>query len=131
MNPGTVTGGDVDIWSLSVNTIWGPDTAGSVGFYVTGGVGLDFIDGKVTTQALVYYPPICDPWYWWCIPGGVGPGTVIAGEKDTTEFAWNAGLGVDFELNGGSKVYIEAKYHSAETDRASTEVIPIVIGYRW
>ena len=131
LNMGSVTGGDINVWSLSVNAMWGPNTGGSVGFYVIGGVGVDFIDGKITNQQLVYYPPICDPWYWWCIPGGVGPGTVIVGSKDTTEFAWNAGIGVDFELGGGSTLYLEAKYHAAETDRASTAFIPFVIGYRW
>ncbi len=130
-NMGKVTGGDVSIWSLSVNSIWGPDTGGSVGFYLIGGVGVDFIEGQVTNEQLVYYPPICDPWYWWCIPGGVGEGTVVVGKRDTTEFAWNAGIGIDFELSGGSTLYVETKFHSAETDRAATEVIPIVIGYRW
>ena len=131
LNLGSVTGGDVEVWSLAINTIWGPDLGGSVGFYLTGGVGMDFIEGKITDNQLVYYPPICDPWYWWCYPGGVGPGTVIVGKEETTEFAWNAGIGLDFEVGSGSQVYVEARYHSAETERESTVFTPLVIGFRW
>ena len=130
-NSGSVTGGDVTDWSFSVNAIWGPNTGGSVGFYVIGGVGVDYLEGQITDNGLVYYPPICSPWYWWCVPGGVGPGTFIVGKTDSWEFAWNAGLGVDFELGSGSTVYLEAKYHVVETDRASSELIPLVFGIRW
>jgi len=130
-NMGSVTGGDVAVWSGSVNAIWGPDMGGSVGFYVIGGVGLDYIDSKLTTQGLVYYPPFCDPWWGWCIPGGVGPGTLIVASDSTWKFAWNAGIGIDFELASGSKLYLEAKYRLADTDRASTGVVPIVLGFRW
>jgi hypothetical protein len=92
---------------------------------------VDFLEAQVTNTQLVYYPPICDPWWGWCVPGGVGPGTVIVGKDKTNEFAWSAGLGVDFELGGGSKLYLEAKWHSVETPRASTEFVPFVIGFRF
>jgi len=128
---GSIDGGDVEIWSLGVNGVWGPDTDSSVGFYLTAGVGVDFIEGRLTDTALVYYPPICDPWFWWCIPGGVGPGTVVRLKEDTTEFSWNAGVGVTFELMSGSQIFIEARYKTAETDPRATEYIPIVVGYRW
>ncbi len=77
MGAGSITGGDVTIWSGSANAVWGPDTDSTVGFYVTAGVGLDYLQGRITDTGLVYYPPICDPWFWWCIPGGVGPGTFV------------------------------------------------------
>ena len=121
----------MNIWSLSANTIWGPDTKGSVGFYLTGGVGIDFLEGRITDNGLVYYPPICDPWFWWCIPGGVGPGTIVKFQEDATEFSWNLGVGVTFDTNRGSQIFIEARYKTAETDPRSTEYIPVVVGFRW
>ncbi len=87
MGAGSITGGDVTIWSLSANGYWGPDTSGKIGFYVTAGVGFDYLEGQIKDNGLIYYPPICDPWFWWCIPGGVGTGTIVVLEEDTFEFA--------------------------------------------
>ena len=126
---GDITGGDIDIWSIESNVTWGPKTGGIVGFYVTGGIGVDFIDGQITSNGVVVYPPFCG-WYW-CVPGGVGSGTVINGSASTTEFSYNAGLGIDFKLNSGVKLYLEATYHSANTELSSTDYIPIVFGVRF
>lgn len=131
LGAGAVSGGDVDIWSLSANGLWGPDTDSAIGFYLTAGVGVDYLKGKITDNGLVYYPPICDPWFWWCIPGGVGPGTIVVFEEDTLEFSWNAGVGVTFDLASGSQIYIEARYETVDTSPRETEYIPIVLGYRW
>ena len=131
MGAGSITGGDVTIWSGSANAVWGPDTDSAVGFYLTAGVGLDYVEGRITDNALVYYPPICDPWLWWCIPGGVGPGTIVVLSEHTTDFSWNWGVGVTFELSSGSQIFIEARYETVETSPQATEYIPIVVGYRW
>ena len=128
---GSVAGGDVRTWGFSVNAIWSPKSSGGAGFYLIGGVGFDDIKARLLDNGLVYYPPVCDPWYWWCVPGGVGPGTIVVGQTSSTEFTWNAGLGWSFELSSGSQIYLEAKYKSAETDRESTETVPFVLGFRW
>jgi len=132
MVPGTdgdITGGDTNIWSINANLIWGPDTSGSVGFYLIGGVGLDFVEAKLTTVGTVVYPPICG--WWWCVPGGIGPGTLIVGSQSSTEFGFNAGIGVTFEMDSGSQIYIEARYKSTQTDIDSIERVPLVVGWRW
>lgn len=126
---GDITGGDTDIWSVGVNAMWGPDTSGSVGFYLIGGIGVEFVEAKLTTQGLVYYPPICG--WWWCVPGGVGPGTLIKASESTTEFGYNVGIGLTFELSSGSQFFIEAKYKSIDTQIDSIETLPIVVGWRW
>jgi len=131
MGAGSITGGHAEIWGLNANGVWGPDTNGPIGFYLTAGVGLDYVQGKITDNGLVYYPPICDPWLWWCIPGGVGPGTIVVLSEDTTEFSWNAGVGVTFELSSGSQIFVEARYETIETSPRETEYIPVVVGYRW
>ena len=61
--------------------------------------GLYSLDGELTNTGLVYYPPICDPWYWWCIPGGVGPGEIVQASKSVTEFGFNGGIGLTFETS--------------------------------
>jgi opacity protein-like surface antigen len=128
---GLVNDGEVSIWSLSVNGQWGPDLGGPVGLYVTAGIGIDWLDAELTDDALVYYPPVCDPWFWWCVPGGVGPGTVVRADEDATEFGWNAGLGITFDLDSGSQIFVEARYKTTQTDREDTEYVPVVVGFRW
>jgi len=129
---GTVTGGDVSIWALTVNGQWSPmKKKGGAGFYITAGIGGYYLDGRLTDTGIVYYPPVCDPWYWWCYPGGVGPGTYVKASDSSTNFGWNGGLGLTFEVGTGSQIYVEAKYHSIDTSRATTELVPIIVGFRW
>ena len=60
------------------------------------------------------------------------PGTVIKGEESTTEWGYNAGIGLTFEVGqSGSQLYLETTYHSAQTEGISSDYIPLVLGYRW
>lgn len=130
LNGGQVDDGDLETWQLVINGIWSPGNSDS-GFYLSGGIGAYYLDATITNTELVYYPTICDPWYWWwCVPGGVGPGSVVKGDESTTEFGWNAGLGYDFDTGGG-KLFIEAKYHYILTDSEDLYYVPVTIGYRW
>ena len=78
----------------------------------------------------MYFPPVCDPWFWWCFPGGVGPGTIIVGKRSTDEFGWNVGLGYAFD-NPGGQVFLELRYQRIEFDSESIDYIPLTIGYRF
>ena len=128
-NDGSISGGGADAWSLSVNGIWGPGSA-SDGFYLTGGAGWYHVGAEVTQDGLVYYPPVCDPWFWWCYPGGVGPGTFIVGSVSSDEFGWNLGAGYSFDTASG-QVFIEAKFHQIQWEDQNIEYIPLTIGFRW
>lgn len=127
---GMLTGGDVEVWSFKVNGTWSPSDTGS-GFYLTAGVGIYGVDARVTETGLVFFPPICDPWFWWCTPGGVGPGTITAASDSSTEFGWNAGLGWAFEVGTGSQLYLEVRFESVNTSPLGTDYLPLTIGYRW
>ncbi|HEX5787277.1 MAG TPA: outer membrane beta-barrel protein [Woeseiaceae bacterium] len=129
-NDGDITGGGLDYWQVAVNGIWslGPDTAN--GFYLTGGVGWYSVEARVEDTGLVYYPPICDPWYWWCYPGGVGPGTFIVGSQSSDEFGWNLGAGYSFDLTSG-QLFIEARYHMIQFGDEDVEFVPLTVGYRF
>jgi hypothetical protein len=130
LNSGQIDDGDVESWQFVLNGIWSPGNSDS-GFYLTGGIGAYYLDATITDTGLVYYPPFCDPWYWWwCFPGGVGTGSIVQGDESTTEFGWNGGLGYDFPAGEG-KVFLEAKYHYITTDSEDLYYVPITIGYRW
>lgn len=128
---GTIDDGDITVWSLTADAIWSPDTQGSVSFYLAGGIGTYYLDGKLTTRGLVYYPPSCQPYPpYWCYPGGVGSGNIIVGSESSWEFGYNAAIGINFELASGSQIYVEGKYHYIDMSPALT-YIPIQVGYRW
>lgn len=128
-NDGSVSGGSIDTFQLSVNGIWSPGDP-SNGFYLTGGIGWYHVGGEVTQNGLVYYPPVCDPWFWWCYPGGVGPGTFVVGSVSSDEFGWNLGAGYSFNTYNG-QFFVEAKYHQIQFEREDIEYIPLTVGFRW
>lgn len=131
LNSGSVDGGDVETWQLTVNAVWGLRESSGGGLYLTGGIGAYDLKGTLTNTGIVYYPPFCDPWYWWwCVPGGFGTGSVPVASDSTTELGFNFGLGYSFDMADG-QLFVEAKYHRIDTDTEDLEYIPITIGFRW
>jgi len=132
-NNGTVDGGDFDVWQLTFNGVWGPGKTDGTGFFVTGGVGVYYLEGTLNERGLVYYPPYCDPWWpWYCYPGGVGEGKFIRAKETTTEFGWNAGVGFGLEVGAsGSQLVFEARYHDVSTNGVSLTYVPVTVAYRW
>lgn len=121
--------GDVEVWSLEAGGLWGSKWGETVGFYVGAGIGGYRLEATLTDPGL-YTGIICDPWYWWyCVPGTVS-GDVIVGHADTTKFGWNGTVGLSFELESGSTIYVEATYHQVQTKQNSAYV-PIQVGFRW
>ena len=90
-------------------------------FYVTGGVGLGYRRIELTQNGF-----LCDPFF---CGSGFASNAVVASE-DTTRFAWNAGVGVDFALPAGQSWFVEARYERIETQEP-TEYIPIRFGFRF
>jgi opacity protein-like surface antigen len=129
-NAGEITGGDVQNWQFGLRGIWSLGANQSDGMYLTGGISWNDVTGRVTETGLVYYPPICDPWFWWCYPGGVGPGNFVVGKRSSDEFGWNVGLGYSFPNTDG-RGYVELRYERVEFERESVEYIPLTFGYRW
>lgn len=130
-NDGDITGGDVETWQLAVNGIWsiGSDTAN--GFYLTGGISYNDVTGRISQTGLIYYPPVCDPWYWWwCFPGGVGPGQIVVGKRSTEEFGWNIGAGYSISSYNG-QFFVEARYQQIQVGDDNLDYIPLTFGFRW
>jgi opacity protein-like surface antigen len=122
------SGGDLDISALTVGLTWSPRLEGSVGFYVNGGVGAYYVKGRLTEPGVVC-GPICPPYSWWCYPGCL-PGEITTDSISTTKMGYNLGIGITFSVGESSMIYVEAHYHSIQTD-VSTDYLPILVGYRW
>jgi opacity protein-like surface antigen len=130
-NEGNISGGDVENWQFALNGILSLGPQQDSGLYLTGGITYNRVEGRISQTGLVYYPPICDPWFWWCIPGGIGPGTIVVGTRSENEFGWNVGAGYSFDTWSGGKVFIEARYQQIQFGRENLEYIPLTVGYRW
>jgi hypothetical protein len=129
-NSGRIDGGSLTNWQATINAIWGPGKHAN-GVYLTGGIGAYYVTGTITETGLVYYPPFCDPWYWWyCYPGGVGQGSIVKGKDSETDFGWNLGIGYSLRAGEG-QLFLEAKYTSIDTSGSELTFLPLTIGYRW
>ena len=53
---------------------------------------------------------VCDPWWFVCYPVAV-PVTNVLGERSSTDFGMNYGVGVDIHLAGHVDAYVEARFH--------------------
>ena len=79
---------------------------GQVKPYGLVGMGVYYRPIKVTTPGVGFVPGYCDPWWYYCVPGGFVPVENIIGERSSTDFGMAFGGGVKF-----GPVYAELRYH--------------------
>jgi opacity protein-like surface antigen len=79
---------------------------GSVKPYGLVGLGVYYRPIKVTTPGVGFVPGYCDPFWYYCQPGGFVPVENIVGERSSTDFGMDFGGGVKF-----GAVYAEIRYH--------------------
>ena len=79
---------------------------GSVRPYGLVGMGVYYRPIKVTTPAIGFVPGYCDPYWYYCSPGGFVPVENIVGERSSTDFGMDFGGGVNFGV-----FYAELRYH--------------------
>ncbi|MGH8179687.1 MAG: outer membrane beta-barrel protein [Steroidobacteraceae bacterium] len=81
------------------------------------------------TQTVAVGDYLCDDWFGYC-EFGLVPGAVVVASANTTQFAWNAGLGLDFALGGGETFFVEARFTRMQTAQP-TDFVPIRVGLRF
>ncbi|HEX5462036.1 MAG TPA: outer membrane beta-barrel protein [Steroidobacteraceae bacterium] len=81
------------------------------------------------TQTVAVGDYVCDDWFGYC-EFGLVPGSVVVASDNTTRFAWNAGLGLDFALRGGQTFFVEARFTRMQTPQP-TDFVPIRVGLRF
>jgi hypothetical protein len=70
------------------------------------GMGVYYRPIKVTTPGVGYVPGYCNPYYYYCSPGGIVPVENIIGERSSTDFGMDFGGGATFGF-----VFAEVRYH--------------------
>jgi hypothetical protein len=118
------------LWSVTLNGVLRFGEGGDIVPWITGGGGYYKRNLQLTQTALVYYPPVFDPWWGW-IDGGWGPGEAIVGQRTDAGLGFNVGFGVDFGIEGGTSLFIEARYHHAFLDGVDMQIVPVSAGVRW
>jgi hypothetical protein len=119
--------GDARSWSTTIDLLWNPKTSGSVGFYVIGGAGLYYNSYDISKEGYATYI-YCDYWGW-CYPV-TGTADYIFKDGDSWDWGLNAGVGVTFQLRGGSEFYLEGVYHWIDSPNDAA-FIPVTLGWRF
>ena len=89
----------------TVNVVFQKAEGGTKPYGVVG-LGLYYRPIEITTPAVGYVPPYCDPFWYICSPGGFVPVDAIVGERSSTDFGMDFGGGVKF-----GAFYADARYH--------------------
>ena len=126
-----VGSGDMDIFSITGGGIWSTKTQGRVDFYVSAGAGWYRRSIELRNPTTAYFPPTCNPWWYWCTPGGLIPAEEIVGSDTQNKVGANGGIGLTFALANDSQIYLEVKYHWMDTKEEATTWVPVTVGYRW
>ncbi|HEX4823825.1 MAG TPA: hypothetical protein VFV19_05905 [Candidatus Polarisedimenticolaceae bacterium] len=123
-----VNDGNMSLGTLTAELMYEFGGHGGVGGYVAAGFGGMRRYGNLTTTV-----PLsgiwCDPWTGFCYPG-YGAGQAIVADDTVTKFTYSAGAGVTFPVGHGT-LYVEARYHWMEASHPSTQMLPILVGYRF
>jgi opacity protein-like surface antigen len=136
---------DMNMQYLDFNLVLRGNTAGKTVPYAIVGVGYYYRPVKVTTPAVGYVPGYCDPFWYWCYPGGWVSYDKIIGSRSSNDLGMDFGGGVSFSLGDSAALYVEARYHYiwgpsydvADTagkhyaGTANGQFLPIVIGIRF
>ena len=131
--------GDMNMQFGTVSLVVRKPTGGVRPYMVTG-VGIYYRPITVTTPAVGFIPGYCNPYWYYCTPGGFVPVEEVVGERSSTDFGMDIGAGLNF----GRSFFIEARYHyiwGPEVDttavggdysnKANGQFLPITIGFRF
>ena len=104
------------------------------GGYVIGGGGWYRLKTSLSRGPIPPAQPCVQAWNWWvssCVNGFV-PVDATIGRNTDDVFGANVGGGVTYRiLEGGMKIYAEARFHYAPTRPVFVRVIPVTVGVRW
>ncbi len=134
--------GDMNMQYGNFDLVFKPQVQGKVAPFVLGGAGVYYRPINVTTPGVGYVPGYCDPFWYYCAPGGWVPVDYIIGSRSSTDFGINVGGGVAFRVAESASVYVEARYHyiwgpkftpvgSTTTYDSNSTFFPITFGIRF
>ncbi|HEY2590928.1 MAG TPA: outer membrane beta-barrel protein [Steroidobacteraceae bacterium] len=117
---------------------WGGDVDGQYDFALAPGVNGYLIAGVGTyRREIALYQTVlgggifCDPWWGFCGPAYFPAYATVAETTSAWQFAWNAGVGINFPLGNGMSWFVDARYLRIGPADQKGEFIPVRIGLRF
>ena len=123
-----VPGGNVHIFSATLDPIVHLTPHGHVDFYITGGGGL-FHWYQQFTQPAVAIVPGFDPFFGFF--SAAVPTTQVLSSYSVNRPGIDIGAGVAVGALGRGKIFAEAKYDHIYMRGSHADYIPVTFGFRW
>jgi hypothetical protein len=121
-------GGNVNIFSATIDPIVHLNPKGHVDFYVTGGGGL-FHQYQNFTQPTVVSGTGFDPFFGF-FPVAI-PANQIVASSSINKPGIDVGAGFAIGTKWHGKFFAEAKYNRIFTGNFHTDYVPVTFGFRW
>jgi hypothetical protein len=122
--------GNAHLWSITVDPKLRLNPHNKIDPYVVGGVGYYRRTVEFTRPVLLSVV-IFDPFFGGFFNTVVQTNQVLG---DITRGGIGGSLGGGFDVKlrkTGFKVFVEARYHYADTGRVATRMVPLTVGIRW
>ena len=123
-----VPGGNVNLWSLTLNPVVHLNPNGHVDWYFIGGGGLYSRTQQFTEPSSAVFTGF-DPWFGF-YPVEV-PVTNVLASRTVMKPGVNIGGGFAVGTRWNAKFYAEARYHRMMFRDSHTDIIPVNFGLRW
>jgi Outer membrane protein beta-barrel domain len=121
------------VQSATLNLFYNFPLQGKAGVYAIGGAG--WYQRAVDARSR-FLPEgtVCQPaWGLWgisCTNGLVTPAQALS-SNTVSGGGYNFGGGFTYRVTKSAKVYVEGRYHHANTSDSHTSVFPFTVGLRW
>jgi opacity protein-like surface antigen len=137
--------GRMNMQYVDFNLVLRGNTSGKTVPYLIVGAGYYYRPVEITTPAVGYVPGYCDPFWYWCYPGGWVSYDKIVGKRSSSDVGMVVGGGVSFSLGDAAAIYFETRYHyiwgpsydvtdaagKHYTGTANGQFLPFVVGLRF
>ena len=121
-------GGDVALWSLTLDPIVHLNPRGPVDVYFIGGGGL-YHWRQEFTRPTVAFTEGFDPFFGFF--QALVPADEVITSYSVNKPGVNGGVGVSFGTRWNAKVYAEARYHRMIFGDKHADILPVTFGFRW
>jgi opacity protein-like surface antigen len=122
--------------SATLNVFFNVPFQGKLGVYAIGGGGWYQRHVDARSQTLVLGTVCLPAWRLWGIvctsgsPSVVDP-TQTLSSNTVSAGGYNYGGGITYRIRKHVRVYVEGRYHHANTGDGRTSVFPVTVGLRW
>jgi hypothetical protein len=121
-------GGDVQLWSFTLDPIVHLNPKGPMDVYLIGGGGIYHRRQEFTAPTVATFTAF-DPFFGFY--QAAVPANQVLASYSVNKPGVNGGVGVAFGTKWHAKLYAEARYHRMFVGNYHTDILPVSFGIRW